>query len=256
MKKWLATLSIGCALQMLPLHSSESANLQKEETVDAAKEIDHLLISEALGHLISKNLANLGPDFNIDRVIKGLKDAMSGKPTPLSEESTVEAIHKIQEKSFQRIANDNLKEAQDFLELNSKKENVVTIESGKIQYVTQQKGEGPAVEAASNPLIKYQGKFLNGQVFGESEAGETISLADTFPGFSKALVGMKEGEKRTIFIHPDMGYGTSGMLPPNSLLTFEVEVVKSHVPEEKNETTQGIADTELLELKDAMEVAK
>jgi peptidylprolyl isomerase len=67
---------------------------------------------------------------------------------------------------------------------------------------------------------------------------------------------MKEGEKRTIYIHPDLGYGTSGMLPPNSLLTFEVEIMKSHVPEEKNETAQGIADTELLELKDAKETIK
>jgi hypothetical protein len=46
------------------------------------------------------------------------------------------------------------------------------------------------------------------------------------------------------------------MLPPNSLLTFEVEIMKSHVPEEKNETAQGIADTELLELKDAKETIK
>jgi peptidylprolyl isomerase len=255
MKKWLAFLSVGCALQMLPLHCSKSADMQKEEAVEASKEIDNLVISKALGHLISKNLANLGPDFNIDCVIEGLKDAMSGKAAPLSEEQTVEAIHKIQEKSFQKLAGDNLKEAQEFLDFNGKKENVISLEAGKIQYVTLQKGNGPAVEASSNPLIKYQGKFLSGQVFGESES-ETISLTDTFPGFSKALVGMKEGEKRTIYIHPDLGYGTSGMLPPNSLLTFEVEIMKSHVPEEKNEAVQGIADTELLELKDVKEAAK
>ncbi|MBU6148590.1 MAG: FKBP-type peptidyl-prolyl cis-trans isomerase [Verrucomicrobia bacterium] len=256
MKKWLASLSIGCALQLLPLHGAEPVAAVQEESIDASKDIDHLLISEALGHLISKNLANLGPDFNMDRVIKGLKDAHSGKPTPLSEEQTVEAIHKIQEKSFQKLASENLREAQDFLDINSKKENVVSLESGKIQYVTLQKGEGPLVEATSNPLIKYQGKFLNGQVFGESEAGETISLSDTFPGFSKALVGMKEGEKRTIYIHPDLGYGTSGMLPPNSLLTFEVEIMKSHVPDDKVENADGIADTELLDQKDNIEEIK
>lgn len=57
-----------------------------------------------------------------------------------------------------------------------------------------------------------------------------ISLDETIPGFNKGLIGMKEGEKRTLFIHPDYGYGTSGYLPPNSLLTFEVELIKANSP--------------------------
>ena len=34
-------------------------------------------------------------------------------------------------------------------------------------------------------------------------------------------------EKRKIYIHPALAYGTSGELPPNALLTFEVEVIKA-----------------------------
>ena len=41
---------------------------------------------------------------------------------------------------------------------------------------------------------------------------------------------MKEGEKRTIFIHPDYAYGTKGSLPPNSLLTFEIELIQTNAP--------------------------
>jgi len=38
---------------------------------------------------------------------------------------------------------------------------------------------------------------------------------------------MKEGEKRRLFVHPEVGYGTSGQLLPNSLLIFDIEVIKA-----------------------------
>ena len=62
---------------------------------------------------------------------------------------------------------------------------------------------------------------------------------------------MKEGEKRRLFLHPDLGYGTTGHLPPNSLLIFDVEVVKANQElkasqddedDDKDETTQPTTD--------------
>ena len=75
------------------------------------------------------------------------------------------------------------------------------------------------------------------------------------PGLKSGIIGMKEGEKRTIYIHPDRAYGTQGYLPPNSLLTFEIELIKANAPEADTAdsiTTQNgtqpqspeIADTE------------
>ena len=37
--------------------------------------------------------------------------------------------------------------------------------------------------------------------------------------------GMRVGERRKIFIHPDLAYKTIGHVPPNSLLIVEVEVL-------------------------------
>jgi peptidylprolyl isomerase len=41
---------------------------------------------------------------------------------------------------------------------------------------------------------------------------------------------MKKGEKRTLYIHPDLAYGMASHLPPNALLVFEVEIVEPQAP--------------------------
>ena len=77
------------------------------------------------------------------------------------------------------------------------------------------KATGAEIESHFSPLIRYTGKYLDGSVFGASKEEETISLDEIIPGLKAGLIGMREGEKRTVYIHPDMAYGTNGYLPPN-----------------------------------------
>ena len=46
-------------------------------------------------------------------------------------------------------------------------------------------------------------------------------------GFDEAFLLMSKGEKRTLIIPPEIGYGAraKGPIPPNSTLIFEVELV-------------------------------
>ena len=48
-----------------------------------------------------------------------------------------------------------------------------------------------------------------------------------FPGWEKALPGMKKGEKRLMIIPPNLAFGSrrQGPIPPNSFLIFEVELM-------------------------------
>lgn len=195
-----------------------------------AKEIAK--VSEAFGHLIGKNIDTLGVEFDIELVVKGLKDATNGKHSPMSESECIEAIATVQENAFKQKSQANLANAESFLEKNGSCKYITSIEEGKIQYKIEKQGEGPLVEAHGNPVIRYTGTYLNGSVFGTSKKDEVISLDETILGFQKGLVGMKEGEKRTLYIHPDYGYGTQGCLPPNSLLTFEIEIIKANAPDE------------------------
>jgi peptidylprolyl isomerase len=195
-----------------------------------APAVDIVKISQAFGHVIGKNLETIGVKFDMAQVIKGLQDAIAGKDSPMTEMECIQAISAAQENVFKQQCAENLKRAESFLSDNGKTEGMVAIEEGKVQYKIVEQGKGDALGEHDSPLIKYCGKYLDGSVFGASKEEETISLDEVIPGLRAGLIGMREGEKRTVYIHPDLAYGTNGYLPPNSLLTFEVEIVKNKAP--------------------------
>ncbi|MFZ0565676.1 MAG: FKBP-type peptidyl-prolyl cis-trans isomerase [Chlamydiales bacterium] len=202
---------------------------------DSSDEINYDKLSEAFGHLVVRHAMNPGLDLNLDKVIKGIQDERAGKPSPLTEEEYEQTIYAIQEKLYLQTAEKNLKEATAFLESNSKKEGIQAIDA-QLQYKVIQAGEGTEVSQESAPLIHYKGSLIDGTLFASSEEnGEPISLplTQTIPGIAQGVAGMKEGEKRVIYIHPELAYGMSGQLPPNSLLIFEVEVIKAGMEAEE-----------------------
>ncbi len=238
--KWAGILTL---LALNPLFAEET----KEKNASQGSEIAN--ISEAFGHLIGKNLENIGVKFDIAQVVKGLQDESSGKSSPMSEMECVQAIASIQERLFKEQSAENLKSAEDFLAQNTKKEGMTSLEEGKVLYQINAAGEGASVESHFSPLIRYTGKYLDGTVFSTSKEEELISLDEIIPGLKAGLVGMKEGEKRTVFIHPDLAYGTSGYLHPNSLLTFEVEIVQANAPKPETTDTAAKPSVEIAEMK-------
>jgi peptidylprolyl isomerase len=209
-------------------------NKEKAESQDFSR------VSKAFGHIIAKNLQSLGSDFDVKSILSGIEESLSGKPSPMSEEDTMQAVAAKQEESFKKESEKNLKEAENFLEKNKNEKGVVSLEDGKVQYKKLQSGDGLALDEKSLPVIKYVGKYLDSQIFGQCEK-DKITLNDAIIGFRKGLIGMKKGEKRMIYVHPELGYGSSGYMPrPNTLLSFEVELldIESNVePIAKNESS-------------------
>ncbi|NGX39662.1 MAG: putative FKBP-type peptidyl-prolyl cis-trans isomerase FkpA [Chlamydiae bacterium] len=221
------------------LEKVEEKVAEKEQQVEIAK-VSEAKVSESFGHLIGKNINTMNLDFDIASVMKGVQDSLDGKESPMSEEDCIQAITAAQEEARQKLADDNLAKAEEFLKSNAKIKGIVSIEEGKLQYKIDKKGTGEVVQSTSTPSILYSATYLDGSSFASSEENETpICLDETIQGFKKGLVGMKEGEKRTLYIHPEYAYGTQGFLPPNALLTFEVEIVKAHAPPQ--ETAEEMA---------------
>lgn len=187
-------------------------------------------MSEAFGHLIGKNIESIGLELDVASIIQGLKDAAAGKTSPMTELECIQAITSAQEAAFKEKSIQNLKSAEEFLSNNSQSQGIIELEEGKIQYKINTTGFGASLEEHDTPLIRYVGKFLDGSVFSSSTEDEILPLDDVIPGLRSGLIGMKEGEKRVIFIHPDLAYGTKGTLPPNSLLTFEIDLIKKTAP--------------------------
>ncbi len=200
-------------------------------------------LSETYGHLIQKGLENPIIKLDFTAVLKGMQDGKAGKPAPMSEQEYEDTINLVQEYAYQDLANKNLQEATTFLKDNAKKTGVKEIETGKLQYLVLQEGKGDVVTEETVPTVNYSGKYLDGTVFGSSEQSGgpiAISLNSTIPGFRKGVLGMKKGEKRRLFIHPDVGYGMSGQLLPNALLIFEIEVTDvKPKPKDDNKAAKG-----------------
>ena len=219
-------------------------NLQASTQKDIEK------ISNALGHHFIQNLESLGLDVNLNQVVRGIQDHLKGEAPPMSHSECLTALNIIQEEAFQKKSKENLQKAEQFLEKNKQESGVIEIEPGKLQYIQLQTGSGvESVHMESSPVIRYSGTFLDGKVLGESQEDEAISMNEiTIEGLKKAILGMREGDKRRIFIHPDLGYQSDAPLSssPNSLLTFDVEIIKANAPKTEEATessTEGKEET-------------
>lgn len=250
-KKWvlaLGALALVVGSGAAFAAGSTGAQEGKKETSSSSEQlVDMKKLSEAFGHFIGRNLKNPGLSFDLDSLIVGIRAGAEGKPAPMSDAEYEEMMAAVQERAFKEMSTTNLNNANQFLDKNKEEKGVVELVPGKLQYLVLQEGNGAVVEPHFTPKLNYTGRYQDGTVFGSSEEmGGPISipLDQTIPGFSKGIVGMKEGEKRRIFVHPDLGYGTTGQLPPNELLIFEVELVKAQGEDSKKDA--GAPDQQLL----------
>lgn len=234
---------LACSLLVLPMahvvaadeESSPASPPPKGETVKKAPTREELFstgyidrLSQTYGHLIQRSLNNPMVKLNPQGVIQGIQDGIAGKKSPLSEQEYEEALQLIQQYAYEDMSSQNLAEAEGILSKNKGEQGVVLLEDGKLQYKIEKEGAGDAVTEDTVPTINYNATFSNGQKLGSSEQTGgpiDVNLTDTIPGFHKGILGMKVGEKRRIWIHPDLGFGKSGQLP-NGLLIFEIEVTK------------------------------
>ncbi len=96
-------------------------------------------------------------------------------------------------------------------------------------------GDGKTFPKAGDSLtMHYTGTLKTGQKFDSSvDRGQpfqfTIGVGQVIRGWDEGVIEMSLGEKASLDITPDYGYGArgaGGVIPPNADLVFEVELLK------------------------------
>lgn len=113
---------------------------------------------------------------------------------------------------------------------NAKRKGVTVTETG-LQFEEVRAGAGDSPVAGDMVLLNYEGKLADGTVFDSSYAGgqpAVFPVDGLIPGFTEALKRMKPGGEYRIMIPPALGYGekgAGGVIPPNAVLEFRVELL-------------------------------
>lgn len=109
---------------------------------------------------------------------------------------------------------------------------LVEHESG-MSWIVRQEGSGAVPEKGQTIKAHYTGYLLDGTKFDSSvDRGQPfttpIGVQRVIQGWDIAFTDMKVGEKRVLFIPPELGYGSrgaGGIIPPNATLVFDVELL-------------------------------
>jgi FKBP-type peptidyl-prolyl cis-trans isomerase FklB len=194
--------------------------------------------SYAIGATIGNDVKKQRLDLDRRILMRGLKDALSGKKLLLTDQAMSETMAAVQREiivkqaqAFKQAAEKNKQEGEAFLAENKKKEGVVTLPSG-LQYKIMREGAGSIPKATDIATVNYRGTLINGNEFDNSyRRGEPAAfpVGGVIRGWSEALQLMKVGSKWQLFIPPELAYGEQGQGPigPNATLIFEAELLST-----------------------------
>ncbi|MES3039334.1 MAG: FKBP-type peptidyl-prolyl cis-trans isomerase [Bdellovibrionota bacterium] len=192
---------------------------------------DEKRASYAIGQQIGKNLKSQNITVNSDIMAMSLTDAAKGE-SKLDEKQIQEAMMKLQENAQKKMteeAEGNKKKGADYLAANKGKEGITTTASG-LQYKILTAGSGRTPGKDDTVKVHYTGTLTDGTKFDSSvDRGQPAEfpVSGVIPGWTEALLLMKEGTKAQLFIPPELAYGPMGRpgIPPNSVLVFDVELI-------------------------------
>ncbi|HEX8401319.1 MAG TPA: FKBP-type peptidyl-prolyl cis-trans isomerase [Allosphingosinicella sp.] len=114
----------------------------------------------------------------------------------------------------------------------NKARGAVTTTASGLQIETVKPGTGVTPGPNDMVLVEYEGRLLDGTVFDASakQGGPApLPVSGVIPGWTEALLMMKKGGSYRLWIPPELAYGPqgagNGVIPPNSVLDFDVTLV-------------------------------
>jgi len=176
------------------------------------------------------------PEVDIEMLMRGLNSVVAGEELLMSEDEATQLIQARQQQNAAQAeaqAAAAVEQRKAFLEENAAKDGVTVTDSG-LQYSVIESGDADGVSPSPTDtvVVHYQGSLIDGTVFDSSYSrGEpaTFSLQGIILGWQEALQLMRPGDKWSIVLPPELGYGENGAggaIGPNEVLLFDVELLE------------------------------
>jgi FKBP-type peptidyl-prolyl cis-trans isomerase len=170
--------------------------------------------------------------YDIEAIARGLVNFQKGlKPKCIQGDvDECELLLQIQSDLFEQKAAENKNRVEQFFNALTTKTALTEVVANKLYYEVLIEGTGSKmVKVTSEPLLHYvMSTFEDIKVTSTYDNGGPVNipLCGTIPGFVKGVIGMREGERRRLYVHPDLAYKRGGSVPPNSVLIFDVAIIK------------------------------
>jgi FKBP-type peptidyl-prolyl cis-trans isomerase len=215
-----------------------------------------------IGNGYKQGLEKQSVEFDANLIAQGVKDALSGAKTRLTDDEAKAVLTEVQtevnkerQEKMKEASDKNKAEGEAFLAANKSKEGVVTLPSG-LQYKILTAGIGPKPTASDQVNCNYRGTLIDGTEFDSSyKRGKpaTFGVGQVIKGWTDALQLMPIGSKWQLFIPSSLAYGErggpGGAIGPNEALIFEVELL-SIVDKTKDDKSKGEEDKKVEPKKD------
>jgi FKBP-type peptidyl-prolyl cis-trans isomerase len=211
------------------MFTSACAADTEEAKVTPATEEDKVFYF--LGTAIYENLAMLElSDAEAEQVVAGLRDSLAGEAQELDETVYGPKLRAVTEARIQAADQRRMAEEQAYADEMAATDGAVKTDSGLV-YIETVAGAGAQPDATSTVVAHYTGTLVDGRVFDSSvDRGQPleIGLNQVIPCWTEGMAMMKVGGKAKLVCPPDIAYGPrgQGMIPPNAILTFEVELLE------------------------------
>lgn len=263
MNKILCSSAIFVCAALVACGGSKKPVVEPAESVvePPALRLDTLITDQdrysyALGMDLGRAISNVNVPLRMDLLLKAINDQLDSTKRPMMTDSSSEAamqdlllrMQQQKENEEKAAAKKSLDDQAKFLAQNVMDPSVKVTTKG-VQYKVIREGKGLVPKQSDKVQVHYVGALLNGTEFDNSvKRGEPLEfpVSAVIEGWQDLLMVMKEGEKVKAWIPSALAYGEEGVpptIPANSMLVFEVELLRVFAENPDMENAPAEADS-------------
>jgi len=216
--------------------------LAEDAAVDATFKDPVEAESYAIGAHTARTLKRDHVDINVDMLIRGFQDGLSGGKLLMSEKELRGVMTRVQTDVHKGMVSNrramglrNLEDGRKYAVEYAKNAGVKSTQSG-LQYKVLKDGDGVAPQPSDTVSVVFRGTLLDGTEFDASPEGKTteILVAQAVPGLREALRLMSTGAHWQLVVPGTIGYGERGIgtdIGPYQTLLYDIELVRIKRPD-------------------------